>query len=289
MRFLDVKTDYAFKKVFGSKESTPVLISFLNAVLDYQGDKEIVDLDIVDPYQIPLLKGMKDTYVDVKARLQSGKYIIIEMQVLNVSGFEKRILYNAAKHYSQQLKKGDNYQLINPVVALTFTNFKMFGDSDDYISHFTLLERQRFIEYSDDVELIFIELPKFKKTEDNLENIKEKWIYFLKEAGDLNYIPKSLEEPCIEQAFQTINEAALSEEELELQEKRHDFIRMQIGALDLAKTQGIEQGIEQGKKRSQIEIVVNAYRIGLPISTISEITGLDDDEIMRLLEAQDDL
>jgi predicted transposase/invertase (TIGR01784 family) len=64
MRFLDVKTDYAFKRVFGSEGSKSVLIGFLNAILDYQGEHAIVDLTIVDPYQIPMLQGMKDTYVD---------------------------------------------------------------------------------------------------------------------------------------------------------------------------------------------------------------------------------
>lgn len=68
MRFLDVRTDFAFKKVFGSEQSKHVLISFLNALIDF-GEKQVVDLTIVDPYQIPLLKGMKDSYVDVKAVL----------------------------------------------------------------------------------------------------------------------------------------------------------------------------------------------------------------------------
>lgn len=67
MKFLDVKTDYAFKRVFGSEGSKPVLISFLNAILDYRGELAIVDLNIVDPYQIPMLQGMKDTCVYVKA------------------------------------------------------------------------------------------------------------------------------------------------------------------------------------------------------------------------------
>jgi predicted transposase/invertase (TIGR01784 family) len=83
MRFLDVRTDFAFKRVFGSEC--------------------ITDLTIVDPYQIPLLKGMKDSYVDVKAVLSNQSKVIIEMQVLNVEGFEQRILYSAAKIYSTQL------------------------------------------------------------------------------------------------------------------------------------------------------------------------------------------
>ena len=247
MRFLDVKTDYAFKRVFGSEHSKPVLIAFLNAILDYQGEHAIADLTIVDPYQVPKLQGMKDTYVDVKAVLVSGKHVIIEMQVLNVPGFEKRILHNAAKEYANQLQKGDDYTLLNPVIALTFTDFSMFDGSDEYISRFRLTERDRFIEYSDDVELIFVELPKFTVKLEELKNIQEKWIYFVKNAGSLEYIPDMLaSEPCIHEAFDMINEAAMSREELDIQFKRRDFIILQRGSLVLAEQKGMQKGIEVG-------------------------------------------
>ena len=181
MRFLDVRTDFAFKKVFGSQHSKPVLIDFLNAILEYEGSYAIADLEIVDPYQIPLIQGMKDTYVDVKAVLANGKHVIIEMQVLNVQGLEQRILYNAAKQYSIQLYKGEDYRLLNPVIALTFTDFILFKDEQEQvISRFRLIEKQRLVEYSDDIELIFVELPKFTRELEQLENIQQQWIYFLK-------------------------------------------------------------------------------------------------------------
>ena len=93
MKFLDIKTDFAFKKVFGSADSKDLLISFLNATIDFENNRKIEDLKIVDPYNIPMLKGMKDTFVDVKAELDDGSRVIIEMQVLNHEGFEKRVLY----------------------------------------------------------------------------------------------------------------------------------------------------------------------------------------------------
>ncbi|MFH0775087.1 MAG: Rpn family recombination-promoting nuclease/putative transposase, partial [bacterium] len=114
MQFLDVKTDFAFKKVFGSNGSKDILISLLNAVIDFGDSEKIVDLIIVDPYQIPLIEGMKDSYVDVKAKLSNNKNVIIEMQVLNVEGFEKRVLYNAAKAYSTQLPKGEDFTTLEP-------------------------------------------------------------------------------------------------------------------------------------------------------------------------------
>ena len=163
MRFLDLRTDYAFKKVFGSKESKDILISFLNSVL-YDGlEYKIKDLVIRDPYNPPKLKGMKDSFVDVKATLDNGTTVIIEMQILAVKSFEKRILYNVAKNYSAQLSYGEQYHLLNPIIGLTIVDFVMFEDREDVFSYFKLLEKNDFTSYSDDIELVFIELAKFKK------------------------------------------------------------------------------------------------------------------------------
>ena len=142
MRFLDVKTDYAFKKVFGSEDSKCILINFLNAIIDFEGNDKIIDLTtIADPYQIPLIKGMKETYVDVKAILSNNKRVIIEMQVLNVEGFEKRVLYNAAKTYSNQLQKAEIYSTLELIIALTITDFLMFEEIEKVITYFKLLEK----------------------------------------------------------------------------------------------------------------------------------------------------
>jgi len=103
MRFLNPKTDFAFKRIFGSAESSDILISFLNAILGLRAPHRIAEVTIIDPYLAPKIKGMKDTYLDVKAKDESDKQYIIEMQVLNVEGFEQRILYNACKTYAGQL------------------------------------------------------------------------------------------------------------------------------------------------------------------------------------------
>jgi predicted transposase/invertase (TIGR01784 family) len=294
MKFLDVKTDFAFKKVFGSDGSKDLLISFLNSVVDFDNQQTITDLTIVDPYSIPLLKGMKDTYVDVKAVLSDNTRVIIEMQILNHEGFEKRVLYNAAKNYSLQLKKGDAYHLLNPVIALTITDFILFKNSDELINRFKLLEKKQFIQYSDDIELIFIELPKYNKTEQELLSIQDKWLYFIKNADHLDYIPKNVNQE-LQKAFNIANEANLSEEELELQHKKKEWIYIQKSSIELAtKTglqqgleqgleKGLEQGLEQGEWNEKIKIIENADRIGLPMQTMIELTGLDEEKIRSLL------
>ena len=89
MKFVDVKNDIAFRKIFGNENRNETLISFLNAVLDFHGDQRIKQVSILNPYQLPKLKGGKVTIIDVKATDQVGRTYIIEMQVGDIDGFEK--------------------------------------------------------------------------------------------------------------------------------------------------------------------------------------------------------
>ncbi|HIK31354.1 MAG TPA: Rpn family recombination-promoting nuclease/putative transposase [Oscillatoriales cyanobacterium M4454_W2019_049] len=79
------------KKIFGSNDSKDILVSFLNVLL-YAGESKIQDLEIIDPYASGTTIGLKDSYLDVKAQLDTQEIVIIEMQVLNVSAFDKRVV-----------------------------------------------------------------------------------------------------------------------------------------------------------------------------------------------------
>ena len=275
MQFLDVKTDFAFKKVFGSEHSKTILIDFLNAIIDFER-AAITDLEIVDPYQIPLLKGMKDSYVDVKAILSNHTKVIIEMQVLNVEGFEKRVLYNVAKLYSTQLKKAQSYESLEPIIALTITDFEMFADFRKVISYWNVREKETLLKYTDDIELIFVELPKFMKTEDELATITDKWIYFIKHAGELDFIPTTFVEPHLKEAFEIANTASLTEEELELQFKRRDFIYLQRGALEKAR--------QEGEMSANILAAQKMLHDQLSLELIIKYTGLTREQIENVKE-----
>lgn len=114
MRFISPKTDFAFKKIFGSDQSKDILISFLNAII--YSEKDIIqDLEIIDPYNPPSVVGLKDSYLDVRALLDNNTTVIIEMQVMNVPAFEKRIIYNLSKTYANQLKCGFIFLKKHPV------------------------------------------------------------------------------------------------------------------------------------------------------------------------------
>ena len=253
MRFLNPKTDFAFKRIFGSAESGDILISFLNALLGLEGKHRIEAVEILDPYLAPKIRGMKDTYLDVKVRDAQGRNFIIEMQVLNVHGFEQRILYNACKAYAGQIARGEDYGLLTDVIAITITDFVMFDELPGLLNRFKLRADDGAV-YSDDLELVFVELPKFTLPEAELSNTMERWLYFLKHGGDLRAVPASLsDEPAIQHAFAIANKAGLSPEELDDQERREIFIQDQRGARTKALAEGRAEGRAEGKAEGRAE------------------------------------
>lgn len=282
MRFINPKTDFAFKKIFGDEQNKDILISFLNAIL-YQGNSAIESLEILNPYQPPKIRGVKDTYLDIRAKLNNEQTVIIEMQVLNVEGFEKRILYNAAKAYSIQLDTGVDYTLLNPVIALTITDFEMFPNLDKVISRFVLKERDYLVDYLIyDIELVFVELPKFSKKLEELETLTDKWIYFLKNAKSLEVVPEQMGEvPAINKAFEVANRVGLTREELEDLEHQEIYIQDQRNAI----TKAVKQAVSQAMKEKALEIAKGLLDV-LDEATIAQTTGLSMEEIQKLKQAR---
>ena len=281
MRFISPKTDFAFKKIFGSTDSKDILISFLNAIL-YRGEPTIKDLEILNPYSASRVTGLKDTYLDVKAKITGDKTVIIEMQVLNVAAFDKRVLYNAAKTYATQLKSGEGYWKLKPVIALTITYFVMFENQERVISHFVFKENEDLFDYPNhELELFFVELPKFHKELDALETLTEKWIYFMKNTNQLEAVPETMEiVPEIGKALKIANQANFSPEELEDLEKREMFLEDQQGAI----IKGRQEGIKEGK----LELVLRLLerRVGEIAPDIqSRIRRLSIEQLENLGEA----
>ncbi|MCU0547078.1 MAG: Rpn family recombination-promoting nuclease/putative transposase [Oscillatoriaceae cyanobacterium Prado104] len=274
MTFINPKTDYAFKKIFGSSDSKDILISFLNALI-YDGNPTIKYLEIINPNLPPRIIGLKDTYLDVKAQLADGTIVIIEMQVLNVESFDKRVLYNAAKTYAFQLQKGEGYRMLKPVIALTITDFEMFKNSERLISRFVYKESKTNLTYTDNnIQLLFVELPKFTKELSQLETLADKWIYFIKYANTLTQVPQIMDSiPEIHQAFDIANQVNLSPEELAELESREMFIYDQQGALIKA-------------RQEEKQAIARQLLDRLDDETISQTTGLSIEEVRNLRSAR---
>lgn len=281
MKFVDPKNDVAFKRIFGDDQHKAVLISFLNAVLNLSEAKEITTVEILNPYQTPHLALLKHTLLDVRATDKRGISFIVEMQNDRVPGLRKRFQYYAAKSYTQQIERGESYPKLNQVIFIGILDFVEFG-SQNYLCRHILLNVETGIQELHDLEFNFIELPKFTKSEHELESILDKWVYFIKYAADLAIIPPHADATPLREAYEVANQFGWSKEELEL----YDYWSMkeqdERGAVELALETGMQQGIQQGMqqgmqegdKTARLEMTNAMLKDGMPLETILKYTGL---------------
>jgi predicted transposase/invertase (TIGR01784 family) len=275
MQFVDVKTDIAFKKVFGNEQHKEILISFLNAILDLQEDKRIKDVTLKNPWQAPDIPILKETILDIKAVDHRGVTFIVEMQVKDNPCFDKRALYYTAKAYTGQIKKGEDYPKLDQVIFIGILDFNSF-DGDSYLTRHLILNKETLQQELRDFEFNFIELRKFNKQEVELESIIEKWVYFIKNAGNLTMIPKSAEAiPELKEAYMQATMNTWSQEELEV----YEYWQIR----DAADRYGLEEQYDKGKNAGIIEVARNMKAAGITVSVIMQATGLSQKEVEGLM------
>jgi predicted transposase/invertase (TIGR01784 family) len=278
MTFVEVTNDIAFRKIFGNENRKEVLISFLNAVLLLENDNQIVEVAILNPYQLPSIRGGKVTIVDIKAKDQNQKSYIVEMQVAPIDGFDKRVLYYASKSYSSQIERGDEYRKLKPTFFIGILNFEI-TQNPHYISRHKVIDLETGENTIKDIEFNFIELPKFNKTENQLKTIIDQWVYFIKNAENLEVIPPNINDKGLQHAYQDAQKHRWSKQELE----EYDYALMreqdEIGKLEFAEKKGIEKGIQKEKIDGIKKALVQNK---LSIFDIAEIFEVSEDFVIEI-------
>jgi len=298
MKFIDPKTDYAFKRIFGNENKKEILISFLNAILALRGNKEIKDVTILSETQLPKIKQLKNTFLDVRCIDKRGITYIVEMQVIYTKAFEKRILYYISKADTGQIEKAEDYPKLNQVIFLGILDFEMFSRKQKYLTKHLIKEDETGETCFEDLMLYFVELPKFDRDLKDLKDLQDKWIYFIKHTGSLQVIPEELKEKTIKEAFEIAKVSSMSKEEYELYEARSMYIQDERGraegnymkgmedGLEKGKEEGLKEGLEKGIEEGKIEerrgIAKNLIKLGLQAEQIATATGLSDREIKEL-------
>ena len=257
MQFISPQNDFAFKRIFGSNEHKGVLISFLNAVLDLKHERQIVQVELADPYQVPRLPHLKDTLLDVNAIDQCGREFVVEMQVEHQRYFHKRALYYNSKAYTNQLPRGTDYDKLNKVYFIGVLNFSALAGTD-YLSRHLILDKDTNEQFFNDFEFCLIELPKFTKHESDLRDVVDKWLFFLKYLGseegkDKNFEHIFSDEPPILEALDTARFHSMSAREVRLYEYREDRRRVEVENLRTAILDGHEAGHAKGHAKGHAE------------------------------------
>lgn len=219
--FADIKNDFAFRKIFGNENRKESLISFLNAILGFKEEDKIVEVAILNPYQLPKLRGGKVTIVDVKATDQKKRQFIVEMQVAEKDGFDKRVLYYTSKSYTSQIKRADQYRNLKPTYFIGILSFN-HTENEHYISRSRVQDIDTGEVTIKDIEFNFVELEKFNKQASELHDLTDKWIYFIKNAENLDLIPSNTDDEGLRSAYEEANQFTWTQEEMDA----YDYVDM---------------------------------------------------------------
>ena len=238
MKFADPKNDVAFRKIFGNEAKKVILISFLNSVLSLEGDRKIIDLEFRNTFQLPRITGLKSSVIDVKVKDQAGTTYIVEMQLSEVSGFDKRVQYYVSKEYASQIEKGDEYSKLTPVVFIGILEFEYF-DGHNYLTRHLILNKETGKNELKDINFNFIELPKFKKELKECKTLTDKWIYFIKNAKSLDVIPPDVNDEGLKEAY--------------TESDRHNWTKDELDSYDyfLMREQDERGKVELAEKRAE--------------------------------------
>jgi predicted transposase/invertase (TIGR01784 family) len=292
-KFLDPKNDVAFRKIFGTKKNKDILIHFLNDVIEFNKDAKIKDVVFLKTVQDPEVKSLKSSIVDILCTDQDDNSYIVEMQVAEEKGFIKRAQYYASKAYSSQLKVGGKYHELKAVIFLAISDFIMFPKKKEFKSDHIILDKKSHENDLEDFSFTFMELPKFHKKIDELENMTDKWFYFFKHAektteDDLHKLIDHDE--IIGKAYKELNRFSWSQKELRTYEQAEKYKGAYLASLEKkyddgvakGRQEGRQEGEENGRKEEKIAIARAMRHSKVPIAQISRFTGLPIKEIKNL-------
>jgi len=279
--FADPKTDFVFQRIFGSEDHRSILLGFLNDLLELDEAHRIQSVSLLPPEQRPKVSELKYSIVDVKCVDVQGTTYVVEMQVLNVEAFEKRVMYNVAKAYTNQLDAGQVYPDLNDVIGISICDFELWprkkGSEVPMLSRWRMQEQKTGTRGLSQLQLVFLELPKYDDTREP-RSLVEKWAYFFREAESLTAIPQALSHPPVLEALEAARTARFTTAEWDAYIRAGMAIQNERGALSLAHKEGEEKGLRLG-----IEALCDALGVELSVERKRALQSLDSAGLAELL------
>ena len=292
-RYVNFYTDFAFKKLFGTEINKDLLISFLNALL--QGREEIRDITYLNTEHLGTQEYDRRAVFDVYCVNERGEHFLVEMQKGEQQFFKDRSIFYSTFAIREQAPRGEwNYGLkgIYTIGILNFC-FDRKGN-DNYYHEVKLVDLETRTVFYDKLTFIYLEMPKFTKTEDELETLFDKWLYAIRNLASLMERPRVLQEKVFARLFEAAEIAKFDRKErFEYQESlkvyRDWFSVMETAELkgerrgmERGMKKGMELGMAQGRKESAMTIARQMKSDGVSAALIAQYTGLAAEDIEKL-------
>ena len=283
-RYINPYTDFGFKKLFGTAMNKELLISFLNALL-VDKEKPITDIHYLNTEHLGEYAGNRSSIFDVYCRAEDGSHFIVEMQKGQQHYFKDRTVYYAASVIREQAPKGEwDYRLqdVYTVSILNFTLPESKFPEDSYRHEVVLMDKEFKEVFYDKLTFIYLEMPKFNKTEDELSNLFEKWMFVLKNLYRLLERPVALQERVFENLFKAAEIAYFTPEERWAYEESVKIFRDNTNVANFAVEEAEKKGEIKGQAKEKRANAKKMKAKGYLIDDITEITGLTKEEIEKL-------
>ena len=295
---LDPKQDYIFKNIFGTEESKPQLISFLNALL-FNEEPHITSITLDNPNIEKILEKDKASRLDIRATTNDGIMLDIEIQCKNTGEIPQRAFHYLANMMSHAIKSNESYKESNVIgiwiLGENVTN-RSNAISEAYMT-FQPNDPDPYQVMTDNARIIFIELLKFNPKNANTHNLLTAWLSFLKDPILMDEM--FLRVPVIHDAMETLKYISSDDEIRAISDLRQRTINDKNSELTVAREEGLAEGMEmglaegmergkiegkiEGIKEEKIEMAKKMLTDSFPIETISKYTGLTESEINSLV------
>ena len=291
-RYINPYTDFGFKKLFGTEMNKELLISFLNALFNDE-DKQIEDVQYLNGENLGDGYGDRRSVFDVYCTTSDGSQFIVEMQKAEQTYFKDRSVYYATTPIRQQAPKGKwDYHLEN-VYTIGILNFEFPNNEyapDSYRHEIKLKDVEDHHVFYDKLTFIYLEMPKFNKTEDELETMFDKWMFVLRNLSRLMERPVALQDRVFKKLFEQAEIAKYSVEERRQYEASQKEYWDYTSTLETAELKGEKKGeiigekkgIIKGEKKKAIDVAKRMKTDGLPVEMIAKYTELPPEQIEKL-------
>lgn len=286
-RYINPYTDFGFKRLFGTELNKDLLISFLNALL---GGREVVtQVSYKSTERFGVSKDSRRAIFDVFCENDKGELFIVEMQNVYQQFFKDRSVFYSTFPIQEQGQVGDwDFRLRNvyTVGVLNFCFAENEYEPDNYFHEVKLMDTKDKHVFYNKLTLLYLEMPKFNKTEDQLETMFDKWLFVLRNLSRLMERPAALRERVFERVFEQAEIARYSETERREYEDSINAYRDINNAVKTAKNDGIaegkELGIAEGIELRNVQIAKKLKEKGLSAEEIAELTDLNVEQIIAL-------
>lgn len=284
-KFINPFTDVGFKRIFGQEISKPVLIAFLNALLD--GERKIVDLQYLDKEQPGETIDNRSLIYDVYCKLDNDDYIIVEMQNKSQPFFKNRSIYYISRSISRQGEPGNDWVYdVKAVYIIALLNFHRDDISKEFRTDVALMDMKHKTLFSDKMRLVYLQLPYFTKDLDECETLLEKLIYVLKHMDVLQRMPWLAQDAVFQKLASIADVASLTKQERIAYDENLRIYRDNIAVFEGQYLEGLEKGEAKGRAEGRAEALKeNARRMkadGMATGLIAKYTGLTAEEIESL-------